>query len=755
MALTRRQFLTLTGGTAATAVVFQACGVPANEVLAQSPVRMPEDLVSGLDNWYATVSDQSPGGDGIVVRVMEGRAHKVEGNVDYPINRGKHNALSEAALQSVYHPDRIKGPMVRTGNRGSGQFDEISWTDALSRVADQLSAVRNKAGIVTVTRPANGHVEVVTDRFVSKLGGRRLSYEPLENTTLRAAVNRVFGQTTLPDFDIENTDYLLSFGADFLSTWLSPVRFSRGYGEFRQGDRERGTMVHVDSRFSMTAANADEWVFVNPGWEGMLAMSMINVIVNDGPGDSGATAALTGNGAVDLGAYAPETIGPQAGVDADKIRRIAHEFAEHSPSLAVGGGSAAAHTNGLFNLQAIYSLNHLAGSVNSAGGVVFNPEPAFGPTVASDSFTSIQQLVTDMNGGGVQALLVRGADPVYGMPEAAGFQEALRNVPLIVSFSGHMDDTTAMADVVLPEHNALEDWGTQVPEPGPGYQMVGFQQAVIRPFFENRGVHLGTKSFPEVLMALAQVLDVDLELDGETFKDVIRADMRKIYDDGRGSVGMTPTTQYTTFEAFWNACLQHGFWSDESARFVGQAPAPQQLPATPQNPSFGRPEGSSGFALAPFASSSLTDGRGAHLPWLQAMPDPLTTAVWRTWVEINSAKAEEMDIKEGDVIRVTSTDGRSIEAIAYPHPGVSPDVVSIPFGQGHDAGGRYAEGRGSNVFSMLTPLADTETGALAWSATRVNIEKTDEWFRLPRFENTAPDLATDPDQHIIELTPNG
>ncbi len=753
MALTRRQFLTLTGGTAATAVVFQACGVPANEVLAQSPVQMPEDLVSGLDNWYATVSDQSPGGDGIVVRVMEGRARKVEGNVDYPINRGKHNALSEAALQGVYHPDRINGPLVRTGNRGSGQFDEVSWTDALSRVADHLSGVQDKAGIVAMTRPANGHADIVTERFVSKLGGRRLSYEPLENTTLRMAVESVFGQTTLPDFDIENSDYLLSFGADFLGTWLSPVRFSRAYGEFRQGDRERGTMVHVDSRFSMTAANADEWVFVNPGWEGMFAMSMIRVMVDDSLGNAGAVAALTGG--VDLGPYAPETVGPQAGVDADKIRRIAHEFAERSPSLAIGGGSAAAHTNGLFNLQAIYSLNHLAGSVNSAGGVVFNPEPAIGSTADSDSFGSIQQLVTDINGGGVQALLVRGADPVYGVPEATGFQEALRNVPLIVSFSGHMDDTTAMADVVLPEHHALEDWGTHVPEPGPGYQVVGFQQAVVRPFFEGRGVHLGTKNFTEVLMALAQVLDVDMALEGDTIRDIIRADMRKVYDEDRGSVGTTPTTQYTTFETFWNACLQHGFWSDESARFVGQTPAPQQLPDVPQPPNFGRVETSSDFALVPFSSTSLTDGRGAHLPWLQAMPDPLTTAVWRTWVEINSTKAEEMDIKEGDVIRVTSTDGRSIEAIAYPHVAISPDVVSIPFGQGHSAGGQYAEGRGSNVFSMLTPLADTVTGALAWSATRVNIEKTDEWIRLPRFENTAPDLAEDPDQHIIKLTPNG
>ena len=154
----------------------------------------------------------------------------------------------------------------------------------------------------------------------------------------------------------------------------------------------------------------------------------------------------------------------------------------------------------------------------------------------------------------------------------------------------------------------------------------------------------------------------------------------------------------------------------------------------------------------PFASTSLTDGRGAHLPWLQATPDPVSTATWRTWVEINSRVAEQMDIAEGDVVRITSPYG-VIEALAYPHLGMPPGVVSVPMGQGHRAGGRYAERRGANVLSILSPLADKTTGALAWAATRVRIEKTGEWTRLPKFENTVPDPPVDEDRHIIPLTP--
>ena len=140
------------------------------------------------------------------------------------------------------------------------------------------------------------------------------------------------------------------------------------------------------------------------------------------------------------------------------------------------------------------------------------------------------------------------------------------------------------------------------------------------------------------------------------------------------------------------------------------------------------------------------------LPWLQATPDPLTTATWRTWVEINMKVAEEMGISEGDVVKVSSPHG-TIEALAYPHPGTAPEVVSIPIGQGHKAGGRFAKGRGANVLSILSPTTDTQTGALAWAATRVSISKTDDWVRLPKFENTVPDLVEDPEQHVIKLTP--
>ena len=760
MALTRRQFLTLMGGSATGAILFQACGVPADELFVQSPVEMPEDLVSGLDNWYATVCRQCSSSEGIVVRVMEGRAKKVEGNVDYPINQGKHSARCEAGLQALYHPDRIKGPLVRTGSRDERRFEEISWTDALGRLTLQLQNLQDtgrQSAMVLATDPLGGHLGMVVERFVSRFGGRHMPYKALESTTEREAMKQVFGQDVMPDFDIENAAYVLSFGADFLNTWGSPVRYARGYGNFRQGnDRARGTLTHADSRFSMTAANADRWLYVRPGMEGVLALSIAQVIVSEGLGDRAAADALTGTGAgaFDLTSFAPETRAASIGSSAEKIREVAREFAGNRPALAIGGGSAGAHTNGLANLVAIYSLNYLVGSVGQPGGIIFNPAPALRDvpvSPATASMTDWQGLVEDIKRGDVQVLMIRGADPVYGLPKRVGFEDALfphqdsQGVPFIFSFSNIMDDTAALADLILPEHSYLEDWGSDVPDRGPGYQTVGFQQPVVRPFFESRGVHLGTRGFADVLMTVAQGLGLELGLPGDSFKDVVQDGARQLFDANRGSV------RAGSFGAFWNGVLQRGGWWDTSATSSDRPPSRPRLQAI-GDPEFGTSDLSGfPFHLMPFASTSLDDGRGASQPWLQATPDPVTTATWQTWVEINMKVAEEMGISEGDVVKVSSPHG-TIEALAYPHPGMPPDVVSVPIGQGHKAGGRYAEGRGANVLSILSPTTDTQTGALAWAATRVSISKTGEWVRLPKFENTVPELPTDEEQAVIQIT---
>ncbi|MER3404102.1 MAG: 4Fe-4S ferredoxin, partial [Chloroflexota bacterium] len=369
------------------AVAFVLGGVARRELQVESPHRLPEFEVRGWDTWYATASRLAPGGAGVIARVIDGRVRKLEGNPLHPLNQGKLCARGQAEVQALYHPDRIPAPLLRTGERGSGNFRPVDWETALVQLSERLAqAAKSGAGsMLFVTGCLRGLRALVVDRLVSALGGRRIIHEPRDDLVLRTAIERVFGLRRLPKFDIANALCILSFGAAFLDSWLSPLQYSVAYGTFRQGrDRPRGYFVHVEPRLSQTGANADEWIPIRPGTEGLLALALAETLVSEGLADAAATAALT--------SFRAESVAQQTGVPAERIRALARMLAARRPALVLGGDSAAAHTNGLFNLVAIYALNHLLGNVGVPGGVLPNPDPPLDdPSTPAASLRDWQQ----------------------------------------------------------------------------------------------------------------------------------------------------------------------------------------------------------------------------------------------------------------------------------------------------------------------------------------------------------------------------
>ena len=187
----------------------------------------------------------------------------------------------------------------------------------------------------------------------------------------------------------------------------------------------------------------------------------------------------------------------------DLIKELAREFASHTPALAIGGDSSSAYSNGLFNAEAIYALNYLVGSVGRQ--VAFSPE---GPLSDLPNSAKVGGLgdwaehISDIKNGKTRLVMVHNADPVYGLPESSGMGEALSSDSVfVVSFSSFIDDTAVMADLILPDRNYLEDWGSDIPEPGPGHQVIGIQQPVVNPLSE-----LDPRSFGDVLLAIGQEL---------------------------------------------------------------------------------------------------------------------------------------------------------------------------------------------------------------------------------------------------------
>jgi anaerobic selenocysteine-containing dehydrogenase len=706
----RRTFLQLSGMTAAGAAL--AGCKSANEKMIPYLIPPDEGVTPGKADYYASSCRSCAAGCGILVRVSEGRAKKIEGNPLHPVNKGKLCARGQAALQELYHPDRVPQPMKRSGPRGSGEFTKISWKEGLDLLTNKLKTVkREKAtnSVALLTPELSGTLAKLTAGFMRSFGSLNyLSYELLGPDWLRLANLRSFDQPSLPYYDVAETRYLLSFGADFVESHLSPVQYGYAFGKMRQGrDTVRGHFTYVGGRMSLTAASADRWMPARPGSEGALALGMARLILAEALYDK---AAISANGLnADallhaLKAYDLSRVAEETGLSQKTIAEVAREFATTRPSLAMAGEVLAFQSNGRESVRAVQMLNVLVGNLNKPGGVYPDNGSADGPT---NSFDELLSLVKKMRNGQIQAALIHG-DPIHTIPPATGFQEALSKVPFIVSFSSMLDDTAMQADLILPDHAALESWGDVMPRAGTRDQVIGLMQPVVVPVFD-------TRQFPEVLMTAAHELGGEMKaaFPYESYLDMLKAEMKK-------HVGLAGGKD---FEVEWVELLRKGglFKTNhnqgKSYRWTAGTIVPE-----PAKPWFSGNEKEFPLHLSVYPSTAFYDGRGAPLPWLQQLPDPMTTVVWDSWVEINTKTAERLGIKFGDLVEVTSPQG-SLRAPAVIYPGIRPDMVAIPLGQGHRDMGRYAKGRGANPLALVALTMEGTKPLPAWNATRVRVTR--------------------------------
>lgn len=742
----RREFLKLSATSAAGAIIFQACefsdwgdGDPSSEFQIQSPRDIPEDYLFGNDAWYASVFADSAESPGVIVRVFEGRAKKIEGNPNHPVSSGKLNARGQAMLQDLYHPDRVRDPMRRTGPGGSARFTAMSWNEAFDTLAEAVSG--SQGSLLFITEPLSGALKQVVDAFIEGVGGERIVFEPLEEVTVRQASNRVFGTNQIPFADIGNAQTILSFGADWLHTWLSPIQYSRGYGEFRTPSEEspRGVMYHVDSNINGTSGVADRWVYCNPGYEGMLAMAIAGVIIDEGmAADEAGFSAAVGDAPIP----SPEDAAQQTGVSAEMIREIAERLANNGPSLVFGGGNAGAHTNGLANLSAIYALNLLLGSVNQPGGLLLNGDLT-GPMAGLDRDAGAtdqewRDMAARIQNGDFGTVFIHQANPVYGLPWGAELGVALGGADTVISFSRYMDETSIHSQYIFPGQTSLESWNSVVPAISPGYPVIGFQQPVVLRFYN-------TQPMGDVLLTIAEEVGLAEALPWASMQQVVQEQAEALRTESPGNIQAADDPSL-----YWTELVQTGVWMDQEA----SPPEPSAGEAVPvSEPQFaGSPE-EYPFYLVPYESTSLGTGQYANLPWMQALPDPITTVTWASWVNLHPETADEIGVGFGDFVRVVTPAGE-LELQVYVNRATPPNVVSIPTGQGHTHYTRYAEGRGVNVIEIVDPeMRDGETGGLAWAATRANVQRIPgRSEKLPRMEGTV-DMVAPEEYQVVRIVP--
>jgi len=728
----RRDFFKITAATGALAAL-EGCGNPDHQLIRFIP---EEDLVPGVATWKPSVCTLCQSGCGTLVRVMQGEAEvirngqlglikmglakKIEGNPAHPVNQGKLCPRGQAALQVTYHPDRIKGPLALTGARGSGEYQPISWDEALKRLNAQLgplAAAKQKNSLVFLTEPLSGQRKTVVQNFAHAFGGSTIEFELLDRSVLMQANGQSFGVAAMPTVDLSQSSYVISFGADFLGTWNSPVAQSVGYGQMRQGrSGQRGKFVQLEARMSQTGANADEWIACPPGMEGAFALSLAHVILGEKlrPANAaGAASASIEGWSTGLTDYAPEKVAAQAGIDAATIRRIGREAAANAPAVVLIGDLATAQTNGLFNALAVNALNALLGSVGKPGGIEFSSAVTNGGTnaTASGAKTSFHDLVQQISSGaGPKALLLHSANPVFATPSANGMREALSKIPFIASFGSFIDETSVLADLILPDSSPLESWVDGSPQTGTTRTVASVAAPVMNPIHD-------TRPMPDVLLSVAQQLGGDAAkvLPWKTYQDAVKASFAQYQSAKGGSVSGTSA------DDFWTKVQAAGGWWSTQGALESTKAGKSGAAAKSTAAQFDGDPNQFPLHLLPFASQMLYDGSLAHLPWLQEAPDPMSSAMWGSWVEINPQTAQKLGISQADLIEVASQHG-TLRAPAMLSPGIAPDAVAMPIGQGHEQFTRFARGRGANPIAILAPLT-TENGALAWGATRVKISK--------------------------------
>ncbi|MBI5824442.1 MAG: molybdopterin-dependent oxidoreductase [Chloroflexi bacterium] len=780
--LSRRDFLKVGGVAAGSAATLAAMK---NFISARAGSQIQ---TAAEENVVASTCHLCSAGCGILVRVADGKAVKLEGNPMHPVNQGALCPKGQAAPELLYNPDRLTSPMRR--DRATGQLTQIQWADAIQLVAEKLNTLRDAGHpeqAVLMHGDTRGQMRSFLTRFMEAVGSPNVvSHESLNVAAAKLGMYLTQGIYGLPAYDLENANYVISFGANLLEAGPNPQRTISGYTFLRRGRATRGKVVVIDPRQSITASKADEWIPIKPGTDAALALGMANVIITSGLVDADFVKnycfgfdnfASSGDhkGFRDfvLENYDPIRVEQITGIPATTIARLAGEFAGNGPAVAImpgKGGLLNGGFSGVYTAMAVHMLNALVGSIESTGGVMtqrYMPCVDY-PKLPSDSVAKKGFATTRLDGAGskfplgrnsyqsvadailegdkVEALFLYDANPAFETPGGKRFADAFKKVPFVVSFSSFMDESAELADLILPEPTFLERWGDDHIE-GLGYPGISLYQPVIEPLYDtlNTGDFFlkvaesmgGTvakafawKSYEEVLQFRLKDIGADWELLKELgvwFNPGYRFAKRGSQHWIENVVGAerlnAPRDGYFDLYSRELNCFIGEMKKDELAQLgISQTGDGAILPHY-EATVFQGDEAQYPFMLNIITLMSLGPrSDAANMPSLQEISGMTVRETWDSWLEMNPESARRLGLVENDRVKIESPFG-AISTKVKLVAGLHPDVVNVPFNQGHTAVGRYAKGRGVNGLEILNPASEPLTGLAAFTNTRVKVSK--------------------------------
>jgi anaerobic selenocysteine-containing dehydrogenase/Fe-S-cluster-containing dehydrogenase component len=704
--IARRDFLTIMGASMAMAS-FACARRPVHKIIPY--VVKPEEITPGIPTWYASTCPECASSCGILVKNREGRPIKLEGNPDHPINQGSLCAQGQASLLNLYDPDRLKTPIMRS--RSGGSQKEVSWDEVDAVLGSKLKAIASGSGRVRVLsgEMKSESTQRLIKEFLSAFRqGSHVEYEPLSLEEIAEAQNLSYGTGLIPHYRFDLADMVVSLGADFLGGWLSPQEYSRTWSTKRKLNGKDSVharmsrMVCFESMMTNTGASADERYPIRPGDELKVALALVHeLVVTQKKSNFAQDAHLASL----LSGYKPEGVATEIGIPegAQHLKRIALELWENRGRSLVVGGSLQTKTTHALGLQV--AINLLNSILENEGRTVDGSNHT---TALHSNFAGVNQLISEMKSGQVDALIVYRSNPAYYLPRAAlGLEAAMKNVPLVIVVSDREDETGAYADYILPDHHYLENWGDSNPRKG----TYSLQQPVLAP------IH-STRAFQDMLLAWNKKAGFNtgsLISKAQDWHNYLQNHWKETLFRSSGAAG--------TFEQFWEGVLKKGAFITSSGNEKSNSRSfrAASFDFLPQY----SPLDSSKISLALYNKNAMGDGRHANNAWLQELPDPISSVTWDNYLNVGPGLAKKFNLKNDDVVEVSSGDV-SVHLPVYVQPGLHPQVVSVAVGYGRRSVGKVGNQVGVDVY----PFVKVEGKKLVFSGSSVTIRKTGKFYQL-------------------------
>jgi molybdopterin-containing oxidoreductase family iron-sulfur binding subunit len=685
--MNRRTFLKIAGMSS----ISFAAGCTPSEKNLFSLVNAPDDMIAGAGTWYASTCRECPAGCGILAKSREGRIVKLEGNPLHPINRGKICMRGQAALQAIYNPDRLMTPMAR--DKTGWHKISFSKAAALLKTKAEAAAQNGKNRVRMLTETVGEYKLALLSASLRNWNSQDLLvYEPYAYESLKTANEMIFGVRGLPSYRMDQADLLLTFGADFLETWLSPIEYAWKFKAMHAiAGANKNRFIQVSALQNLSGSNADNWLACRPGSEATVGLGLVKQALDIGKGKK-LSKAYRNSLYRTVSGYTQDRILRESGLALPAYEKLVLQLMGARKPLVLGTSTGASDENGLKANLAANLLNLLLDP--DLRRIDFENrhriEIAATRAEVSGFFQELRSDTPDL-------LLLNNVNPVFTFSPSSGVKEVLDgSSAFVVSFSNFMDETSATTDLIIPTSLPLETWG------------------------EYGGLTSIRSTLQPVMGRLSTVPHL-----GDVFLNSAFGANRPAKNYKRYVIDRLISDQNIANEKQWVQVLQRG-----GMLKTRSGSPPTVKPQFPQDILVKHSEpATSDLVFIATPSIRFFDGRGANRPWLSEIPDPLSRIAWQSPVLMHPETAKKHSVAQQDIIRIQSKWG-SLEAPVYLTHLVQAGILAMACGQGHESYGRYARQTGVNPVALLSPDTDPVSGGPHFAAQDVKIQATGRSMKL-------------------------